>query len=55
MLDPEEALRPGAVEIQPGGNLSPRGRGVREPEVYERGDLDAGFAASDVVLEDAFT
>ena len=29
VLDPEEALRPGAVEIQPGGNLSPRGRGVR--------------------------
>jgi CO/xanthine dehydrogenase Mo-binding subunit/aerobic-type carbon monoxide dehydrogenase small subunit (CoxS/CutS family) len=55
VLDPEEALRPGAVEIQPGGNLSPRGRGVREPEVYERGDLDAGFTASDVVLEDAFT
>ena len=55
VLDAEEALHPGAVEIQPGGNLSPRGRGVREPEVYERGNLDAGFAASDVVLEDAFT
>lgn len=55
VLDPEEALRPGAVEIQPGGNLSPRGRGVPEPEVYERGDLDAGFAASDVVLEGDFT
>ena len=55
VLDPEEALRPDAVEIQPGGNLSLNGRGIREPEIYARGDLDAGFARSDVVLEDAFT
>ena len=55
VLDPEEALRPGAVEIQPGGNLSADGRGDRTPEVYQRGDLDAGFAASDVVVEDDFT
>ena len=55
VLDPEEALRPGAVEIQPGGNLSANGRGAREPDTYQRGNLEAGFAASDVVLEDDFT
>ena len=55
VLDAEEALRSGAVEIQPGGNLSANGRGTHEPEVYQRGNLDAGFAASDVVLEDDFT
>ncbi|MDP6581833.1 MAG: molybdopterin-dependent oxidoreductase [Vicinamibacterales bacterium] len=55
VLDPEEALRPGTVAIQEGGNLSPNGRGAREPERYERGDLDTGFAASDLILEDDFT
>ncbi len=55
VLDPEAALQPDAVEIQPGGNLSANGRGLHEPEVYERGDLEAGFAASDVVLENDFT
>jgi len=55
VLDPEAALRPGAVEIQPGGNLSANGRGAHEPELYERGDLEAGLAASDVVLENDFT
>ena len=54
ILDQEEALSPGAVEIQPGGNLSPRRSGEREPEIYQRGDLDAGFAASDVVVEDTY-
>lgn len=55
VLDPEAALRPGAVEIQPGGNLSPNNHGAREPEFYARGNLEAGFAASDVVVEDDFT
>ena len=31
VLDPEEALRPGAVEIQPGGNLSRRRDGEASP------------------------
>ncbi len=55
VLEPEAASRVGAVEIQPGGNLSPDREGKREPEVYIRGDLAAGFAASDVVLEESFT
>ncbi len=55
VLDPEEALRPGAVEIQPGGNLSPNGKGEREPEVYRRGNVDQGLRAADRVFEDRYT
>ena len=54
VLDPEEALRPGAVEIQPGGNLSRRGDGEALPEVYERGSVDAGVAAAAVVVEETY-
>ena len=54
VLDPEEALRPGAVEIQPGGNLSRRRDGEALPDVYRRGDMDAGFAASAVVVEETY-
>ena len=54
VLDQEEALSSGAVEIQPGGNLSPRRDGERLPEIYRRGDLDVGFAASDVVVEETY-
>src|SRR6266851_9732487 len=34
VLDAEEALKPGAPEIQPGGNLSANFQGKHEPEVY---------------------
>ena len=55
VLDPEDALQPGAPEIQPGGNLSPTARGAREPETYRRGDIDQGLAAADRVFEDHYT
>jgi xanthine dehydrogenase molybdenum-binding subunit len=55
VLDCEEALKPGAVAIQPGGNLSPNARGQHEPETYRRGDLPAGFHDADVVVEDRYT
>ncbi|MBI2821960.1 MAG: xanthine dehydrogenase family protein molybdopterin-binding subunit [Acidobacteria bacterium] len=54
VLDPEEALKPGAVEIQPGGNLSPNSKGERQPEIYQHGDVEKGFAASDHVFEDLY-
>ena len=60
VLDAEEALQPGAVEIHPGGNLSPiisfrsTEPGKREPSTYVRGDLEKGFAASDFVFEDRY-
>jgi CO/xanthine dehydrogenase Mo-binding subunit len=55
VLDPEEALQPGAVEIQPGGNLSPNNQGARTPEVYRRGNIDEGLRAADQVFEDHYT
>ena len=52
VLDPEEALKPGAVEIQPGGNLSPNARGERQPDVYRRGNVEEGLRTADRVFED---
>ncbi len=54
VLDPEEALQPGAPHIHPGGNLSPRADGTRGPEIYRRGDVEQGFAASDRIFEDRY-
>ncbi|MBV8904839.1 MAG: xanthine dehydrogenase family protein molybdopterin-binding subunit [Acidobacteriia bacterium] len=55
VLDPEEALKPGAPEIQPGGNLSPNNQGQRQPEVLRRGNIEEGFSAADRVFEDQFS
>jgi len=55
VLDPEEALQPGAPPIHPGGNLSPDAEGKHEPEVYRRGDVEEGFRTADLVLEDRYT
>jgi CO/xanthine dehydrogenase Mo-binding subunit len=55
VLDPEEALKPGAVEIQPGGNLSPNNQGARAPETFRRGNIDEGLRAADRVFEDHYT
>jgi len=41
----EEAMKPGAPAVRDGGNVIPPG------QPYTRGDVDAGFKASDVVLE----
>ena len=43
VLDQEEALKPGAPEIQPGGNLSPNNQGKREPESNIRGNIEEGL------------
>ncbi|HTR38718.1 MAG TPA: xanthine dehydrogenase family protein molybdopterin-binding subunit [Bryobacteraceae bacterium] len=55
VLDPEEALKPGAPEIQPGGNLSPDNKGQHEPETYTRGNVAEGLASADQVFEDQYT
>ncbi|MCX8116981.1 MAG: xanthine dehydrogenase family protein molybdopterin-binding subunit [Desulfobacterota bacterium] len=49
VLDPEEALKPGAPKIHPNGNLF---RG--EPEIYERGDVEKGLKEASIVVEDVF-
>lgn len=46
--DELEALAGDAPPVHDGGNR------VSEPQVYERGDVAAGFAAADVVLESDF-
>ncbi|MDW8141589.1 MAG: xanthine dehydrogenase family protein molybdopterin-binding subunit, partial [Candidatus Bipolaricaulota bacterium] len=49
VLDPEEALRPEAPNVQPSGNLL-----NGKPDLYERGDLDQGFAQADLIVERTF-
>ncbi len=55
VLDPEEALKPGAVEIQPGGNLSPNNKGEHKPETYRHGNVEKGLAEADQVFEDHYS
>ncbi len=49
VLDPEEALQPNAPKLYPDGNLL-----GGQPEVYQRGNLEQGFAQADVVIERTF-
>ncbi len=49
VLDPEAALRPEAPKVQPGGNLL-----NGKPDLYERGDLQQGFAHAEVIVEGTF-
>jgi xanthine dehydrogenase YagR molybdenum-binding subunit len=46
VVDPEDALRPGAPQVHSSGNV----RGG-EPDVYARGDVERGFADADVQVE----
>ncbi|MCU1385466.1 MAG: hypothetical protein JWL71_4163 [Acidobacteria bacterium] len=55
VLDPEEALKPGAPQIWPEGNLSPNARNETVPIGAKRGNLDEGFGASDHVFEDRYS
>lgn len=55
VLDPEDALKPDAPPIYPGGNFAPNARNQREPEVYRRGNVQQGFDASAHVFEDRYT
>jgi xanthine dehydrogenase molybdenum-binding subunit len=48
VLDPEEALKPGAPQLFEDGNLE------GEPRILTRGDVARGFAASDRVIERAY-
>jgi CO/xanthine dehydrogenase Mo-binding subunit len=48
VLDPEEALKPGAPAIHDGGNR------VGDPDKYERGDVAKGFAEAAVVVEKTY-
>ncbi len=50
VTDPVAALEPGAPSIHPNGNLA-----IPEPLALQRGDIAAGFAAADIVLEETYT
>src|SRR5205085_2152142 len=52
VLDPEEALKPDAVEIWPEGYLSPTARNEFQPIGQKRGSVDEGFKGSDKVFEE---
>jgi len=55
VLDQEAALRPDSIKIWPEGNLSPTAKNEMEPEVYRRGNIEAGFRTADFVFEDRYT
>ena len=54
-LRPEDALAAGAPlihpEINPANNLFPVAEDTQQDVFYERGDVEAGFAAADVTIE----
>lgn len=45
----EEAVKPGAPQVQPDGNILQSDR--QESEVYKRGDIERGLKVADVVIE----
>lgn len=47
--DPDAALAPDAVPIHPGGNLA-----LNPPLSIGRGDMEQGFAAADLVMEETY-
>ena len=49
VLDPREALKPDAPLIHDGANR------YGDPSEYKRGDVDAGFAAADAVVEGTYS
>lgn len=49
VLDLDAALQPGAPAVHDGGNQK------EEPKVYERGDIDQGFQAADVIIDRIYT
>jgi putative selenate reductase molybdopterin-binding subunit len=55
VLDPEEALKAGAPQIWPEGNLSPTARNETIPIGTKRGNVAEGFTGSDHVFEDRYS
>lgn len=55
VLDQEEALKPGAVQIWPEGNLALNPKNEPQPFGIRRGNIDEGFQSSAHVFEDRYT
>jgi xanthine dehydrogenase molybdenum-binding subunit len=58
VFDPQEAAKPDAPQLYPGGNVyGPQfglmvEKGLNEPVVMEWGDIDGGFKEADEIIED---
>jgi len=55
VLEPEEALKEGAAQLWPEGNLSLDTQNQARPMTTRRGDVQEGFQASDAVFEDRYS
>ena len=55
VLEPEEAMKPGAVQIWPDGNLSLDIKNEAKPITERRGNIEEGFRNSDLVFEDRYS
>ena len=56
LTDPEEALKPGAVEIHAGRqSFAQQPAASAQPQTYKRGNVAEGLKAADHVFEDNFT
>jgi CO/xanthine dehydrogenase Mo-binding subunit len=55
VLDPEEALKPGAVQIWPEGNLGLNAKNEAQPIGIRRGNVQEGFQTADHVFEDRYS
>jgi putative selenate reductase molybdopterin-binding subunit len=55
VLEPEEALAPGAVKIWPDGNLALNARNEAQPSTQTRGNVTAALAAANRTFEDRYT
>ncbi len=55
VLDPEESLKPGAVQIWLEGNLALSNRNEAVPMVQKRGNVEEGFRLSEHIFEDRYS
>ena len=55
VLDPEAAMKPGAVQIWPDGNLSLDIKNEAKPITERRGNIEEGFRNSAMVFEDRYS
>jgi len=55
VLDPEAAMKPGAVQIWPDGNLSLDIKNEAKPITERRGNVEEGFRNSAMVFEDRYS
>jgi CO/xanthine dehydrogenase Mo-binding subunit len=55
VLDPEEALKPGAPQLWPEGNLSLNNQNESKPLAQRRGNVEEALKSSEQVFEDRFS